>query len=363
MPVPSIRVQCAIAGGGPAGMMLGLLLARAGVKVVVLEKHADFIRDFRGDTIHPSTLDCMAEIGLLDDLLKLPHYEAPRLYGQVGDFRLTMADFSHLATRCKFIALMPQWDFLNFLSARARAFAAFDLRMETAAIGLLHDGARVTGLRARSAAGDYDIAADLVVAADGRHSTMRTAAGLTAHDIGAPMDVLWFKLSRKTSDPPEIFGRFEPGEVFIQINRGDHWQCGYVIAKGGYAALQARGIEAFRARIVALSPGMTDRTDEIVDWKDTSVLSVAVDRPRRMAPRRPALHRRQCACHVAGWRRWHQSRDPGRSCRRQSPCRAIARGACNARRPRRRAGAPHVSPSALRRRFRSRSRTASSPRR
>ena len=271
-------VTCCITGGGPAGMMLGLLLARAGVPVLVLEKHADFLRDFRGDTIHPSTLELMHELGLLEEFLALPHQEVERLRGQVGDFTLTIADFSRVPTRCKFIAMMPQWDFLNFLARQAARYPAFQLQMRAEATELIDEGGRVTGLRAVTEAGPLEVRADLIVAADGRASVLREKAGLRVDDLGAPMDVLWFRLSRRPEDPQGTMGRFDLGRIFVQINRGEHWQCGYVIAKGSAEEIRRRGLDAFRASVVALMPFVADRIAEISDWADVKLLTVKVDR-------------------------------------------------------------------------------------
>ena len=224
----TITAQCAIAGGGPAGVMLGFLLARAGVKVVVLEKHADFFRDFRGDTIHPSTLEVMDELGLLDDFLELPHQKVEALSVEIGDRTLKVADFSRLPTAAKFIAMMPQWDFLDFLAARGKRYPNFDLRLGADVDELLTENGKVVGLKAATHAGDLEVRADLVVGADGRHSTVRSLARLEVDDIGAPMDVLWMRLSRKPEDGDATFGKVEPGRFFIMINRGDYWQCAYV---------------------------------------------------------------------------------------------------------------------------------------
>ena len=274
------EVQCCIAGGGPAGMMLGYLLARGGVDVVVLEKHADFLRDFRGDTIHPSTLEVMAELGLLDGLLSLPHQKVSRLSAMVGSTEITMADFTHLPTRCKFIAFMPQWDFLNFLAARAAEYPSFSLLMRAEAYDLVAESGRIRGLRATTAQGDLEVRADLVVAADGRHSDLRRAAGLSVEELGAPIDVLWFRISRAASDPEETMGRFLAGAVFVMIQRGDYWQCGLVIAKGGFDKVKAAGLEAFRARVRGLAPFLGDRVDELTDWEQVKLLTVRVDRLR-----------------------------------------------------------------------------------
>jgi 2-polyprenyl-6-methoxyphenol hydroxylase-like FAD-dependent oxidoreductase len=274
------EVQCCIAGGGPAGMMLGLLLARAGVRVLVLEKHADFLRDFRGDTIHPSTLEVIAELGLLEGLLSLPHQKVRKLSAMVGSTEITMADFTHLPTRCKFIAFMPQWDFLNFLAAHAARYPSFTLLMKTEAHDLIQEGGRIRGLRAKTTEGDLDVRADLVVAADGRHSDLRRAAGLSVEELGAPIDVLWFRMSRRATDPQETMGRFLAGAVFVMIQRGDYWQCGLVIAKGGFDRVQAAGLDAFRTRVRELAPFLGGRVNELADWEQVKLLTVRVDRLR-----------------------------------------------------------------------------------
>ena len=241
MPDSPIIAKCAIAGGGPAGMMLGFLLARAGVEVVVLEKHADFFRDFRGDTVHPSTLELMYELGLLDAFLKLPHQKVETLTGQVGAEHLAMVDFRHLPTHCKYIALMPQWDFLNFLAEHGKRYPTFDLRMNAEATDLIEEGGRVVGLRATTPDGPLDIRADLVVGCDGRHSTVRGKAGLQSEQYGSPMDVLWFRMSRKDNDSTDTFGHIEAGRMMIMLERGDYWQCAYVIPKGGIEKVKAEG--------------------------------------------------------------------------------------------------------------------------
>jgi 2-polyprenyl-6-methoxyphenol hydroxylase-like FAD-dependent oxidoreductase len=281
MPNTTIATKCCIAGGGPAGMMLGFLLARAGVNVAVLEKHADFFRDFRGDTIHPSTLELMAELGLLDEFLKLPHQKVDRLTALIGAERVRMIDLTHLPTRCKYIALMPQWDFLNFLAAQGKRYPTFDLRMSAEATDLIEEGGRVIGLRATTPDGELSIRADLVVGADGRHSTVREKAGFKSDDYGAPMDVLWFRLTHKESDDAETFGHFEAGAMMIMLNRGDYWQCAYVIPKGGIDRIKAAGLDAFRKRVLFMSPFLTDRVDELKSFDDIKLLSVAVDRLRQ----------------------------------------------------------------------------------
>jgi 2-polyprenyl-6-methoxyphenol hydroxylase-like FAD-dependent oxidoreductase len=282
-----LETRCAIAGGGPAGMMLGFLLARAGIDVTVLEKHADFFRDFRGDTIHPSTLELMAELGLLEKFLALPHQEVRELWAQIGPDRLPLADFSRIQTRCKFIALMPQWDFLNFLADEARAFPNFHLLMETEATGLIEEGGKVVGITATGPDGPLDIRAPLSVACDGRHSTLREAAHLEVEDFGAPMDVLWFRVSRQESDPADTFGHAEAGRLMVLLNRGDYWQCAYIIRKGSRETLENAGIEKFRADVAAISPFLAGRMEEIKGWDDVKLLTVKVDRLARW--HRPGL--------------------------------------------------------------------------
>ncbi len=273
-----MRTQCCIAGAGPAGMMLGFLLSRAGLDVVVLEKHADFFRDFRGDTIHPSTMDVMWELGLLEEFLKVPHNEERRLAAVIGDQTIPVADFSHVRAHCKFIMLMPQWDFLDFLAAHAKAYPGFHLMMNAEVQNLTFEGGRVSGVRARTPAGMLDVQADLVVAADGRASTCRQRAGLRPKDLGAPIDVLWFRLSRRDGDPPQTFGRITGGHIFISINRNTYWQCGLVIVKGAFQEIRARGLDAFRSTIATSAPYLADRSQEIASWDDVKLLTVTVNR-------------------------------------------------------------------------------------
>jgi 2-polyprenyl-6-methoxyphenol hydroxylase-like FAD-dependent oxidoreductase len=281
MEEPKKRYGCCVAGGGPAGMMLGFLLARAGVEVLVLEKHADFLRDFRGDTIHPSTLEVLFELGILKDFLALPHQEVLRFSAQVGEIQVPFADFTHLSTHCKFLAFMPQWDFLDFLAACGKRYPAFHHWMRAEAVGLIEEGGRVVGVEVVTPEGKRDVRADLVVGADGRHSTVRERAALPVREFGAPMDVLWFGISRTPSDPAASMGRLDPGRIFVLINRDRYWQCGYVIPKGTLESLRAAGIEAFRESVAQAAPWARDRVGEIRSWDDVKLLTVQVDRLTR----------------------------------------------------------------------------------
>ncbi|HWA38971.1 MAG TPA: FAD-dependent oxidoreductase [Burkholderiales bacterium] len=267
-------VQCCIAGGGPAGMMLGLLLARAGLRVMVLEKHRDFLRDFRGDTIHPSTLELLHELGLLEAFLALPHQKVAELKAQFGDTSLPVADFSGLPVRCPYIAMIPQWDFLDFLARAARRHPGFELRMECTAEDLLLEGERVVGVQT----GQGAIRAELVVGADGRHSVVRERAGLRVRELAAPIDVLWFRLSRRPGDSPDTMARFDSGSILVMLNRGDYWQCAFVIAKGSLEALRGRGLDAFRATIAGLLRVAGERMGEVASWDDVKLLTVQVNR-------------------------------------------------------------------------------------
>ena len=263
-------------------MLLGLLLARAGVDVTVLEKHGDFLRDFRGDTVHPSTLEVMHELGLLDALLARPHDRAYEIGVTVGEQRVAIADFRRLKTRCGFIAMMPQWEFLDFLRAHASTYPGFDLMMNTEATGLTQAGGRVTGVVARTPQGELRVEADLVVCADGRRSVLREAAGLSVRDLGAPIDVLWLRIGKRPGDPPGSAGILGAGRFVAMIDRGGYWQCAYVIHKGGIGAIQSRGLDAFRAEVSALVPLFAGRLEqELTSWDAVKLLSVSVDRLER----------------------------------------------------------------------------------
>ena len=276
-----LRTRCCIAGGGPAGMMLGFLLARTGVDVVVLEKHADFLRDFRGDTIHPSTLEIMHELGLLNEFLKRPHQEVRQLAGQIGGEIVAIADFTHLPTHCKFLGLMPQWDFLNFIAEQARRYPSFHLRMEAEVTQIVEEAGKVVGVTAKTPEGELEVLADLTVGADGRHSVVRERAGFSVVNLGAPMDVLWMRMSRHPTDPAQTFGRFDSGRILVFLNREDYWQTAYVIPKGKADELRQQGLPEFRQELVRLAPFLQDRVDELRDWDDIKLLTVAVDRLSR----------------------------------------------------------------------------------
>ena len=259
-------------------MMLGFLLARTGVSVLVLEKHADFLRDFRGDTIHPSTLEIMHELGLLEEFLKRPHQELRELGGQVGNKTFTLADFSHLPTHCKFVALMPQWDFLNFLVEQGSRYPTFQVEMQAEATELLEENGRIVGVQVKTPQGRREIRATLTIGADGRHSVIRARAGLPSINLGAPMDVMWMRLSRRPSDGQQTFGYVDRGKILVLLNRDDYWQAALVIPKGASEEVRRRGLPAFREEIAERVPFLGDRVEELRDWKDVSLLTVAVDR-------------------------------------------------------------------------------------
>lgn len=280
MAAPEIVTRCCVAGGGPAGMMLGFLLARAGVDVHVLEKHADFFRDFRGDTIHPSTLELVRELGLLGDFLKLPHQEARHLAARIGGRRVQVADFGHLPVHCGFIAFLPQWDFLDFLADRAARYPTFHLRMGAQVVDLIEEGDRVAGARATTPDGAVDVRAALVVGADGRRSTVRARAGLAVEESGAPMDVLWFRLPLPPGAPEETMGYFDRGQILVLIYRGKYYQCGFVIPKGSLGDLKRQGIEGFRDRVTAAAPLLRGAVSALETWDAVKLLTVRVDHLR-----------------------------------------------------------------------------------
>lgn len=277
----TVSTTCCVVGGGPAGIMLGYLLARQSVQVTVLEKHKDFFRDFRGDTVHPSTLELFYQLGLLDDFLALPHQKVRSVNGVFGDFRFTAASFKHVPTHCKFVALMPQWDFLNFLFSRAKESPYFDLRMQHEAIDLTRSGARITGVKVLTPSGSLTVEADLVVACDGRHSTMRTAAQLDVKEFGVPIDVLWFRISRRKSDPEDLFGNINYGRALILIDRADYFQGGLIIRKGSFSEIQSQGMESFHQTILKIAPYLGERVQELRDWDQIKLLTVQINRLKK----------------------------------------------------------------------------------
>jgi 2-polyprenyl-6-methoxyphenol hydroxylase-like FAD-dependent oxidoreductase len=276
----TLHARCVVTGGGPAGMMLGFLLARAGVQVAVLEKHADFNRDFRGDTIHPSTLELMQELGLLDEFLQQPHQEVRELRGVINGHTVPIADFSRLPTRCKFIAFMPQWDFLNFLSNHAKRFPSFQLHMQTEVTDLLIENRRVVGVRAKTPRGELEARADLVIGADGRHSTVRDRAGFEVREFGVPIDVLWMRISKRADDPEQTLGFFQRGKLLVLLDRSDYWQCGVVIPKGDFEQIKGRGLPAFHEEIVSIVAFLRERVAELDDWSKIKLLTVQINRLR-----------------------------------------------------------------------------------
>jgi len=282
-----VATTCCVVGGGPAGMMLGYLLARGGVRVTVLEKHRDFFRDFRGDTVHPSTLELFYELGLLEEFLKVPHQRVETLGGVFGDFTFQVADLRHVPAHCKFVALMPQWDFLDFLSNEAKKFRHFDLRMEHEATGITSDDGRITGIEARTPGGTVEIQAGLVVGCDGRHSTVRKAAQLAVMEFGVPIDVLWFRISRRADDPQELFGNVNYGRALVLINRADYFQAGLIIQKGSFDEMKSAGLEAFRETIGRIAPYLGDRVQELQTWDQIKLLTVQINRLRKW--HRPGL--------------------------------------------------------------------------
>ena len=281
MATEELSARCCVVGGGPCGLMLGFLLARAGIDVIVLEKHGDFLRDFRGDTIHPSTMEVMFELGLLDEFLKLPHQREDIIVERFGTRKYALADFRFLPTRAKYLALMPQWHFLNFLAEQGRNYPSFQLRMSTEAVELLEEQGRVTGVRANGPDGKIEIRTDLTVGCDGRHSTVRACSGLAVEDLGAPMDALWFWLPKHADDPMKTTSSLEAGRSMVLMDRGDYWQCAFMILKGSIDETRRAGLPALRAEIAALFPPFADRVDTLADWEQIKLLNVTVNRLKR----------------------------------------------------------------------------------
>jgi 2-polyprenyl-6-methoxyphenol hydroxylase-like FAD-dependent oxidoreductase len=283
----SIQTTCCVVGGGPAGMVLGFLLARAGVKVVVVEKHADFFRDFRGDTIHPSTMQLMRELGLLEEFLRVPHQKLPRLKLLVEGREIDGPDFSHLPVACPFIALMPQWDFLNFIAAHAKKFPTFQLKMKTEVTDLIFENQKVVGVRAKTDEGEIEIRADFIFGTDGRHSTVRERAGLQVQDFGVPIDVLWFRLPKPVNVPEFLLGRIRNGQLMVTLDRDTYFQIAFVIPKGGFEKIKSDGLENFRKTISTIAPEFGEVVHELDDWNKIKLLTVQINRLRQW--HRPGL--------------------------------------------------------------------------
>jgi 2-polyprenyl-6-methoxyphenol hydroxylase-like FAD-dependent oxidoreductase len=262
-------------------MMLGYLLGRAGVETLVLEKHADFFRDFRGDTVHPSTLQVIDELGLIDGFLKLPHQQLQKMEGKFGETTLRIADLGRLRVKYPFVAFMPQWDFLNFLREAGQRFASLKVMMNAEATDLIREGDRIAGVKVKTPEGMIDIRADLTIACDGRHSIVRERAGLAVEEIGAPMDVLWFRAGRRPDETENLFARVEPGKMMVTFDRGDYWQCAYVIAKGQFDAVKARGLQPLKDDVARMAPILKSGLADVKGWDDVKLLTVAINRLKR----------------------------------------------------------------------------------
>jgi 2-polyprenyl-6-methoxyphenol hydroxylase-like FAD-dependent oxidoreductase len=279
--VPRLRTTCLVVGGGPAGMMLAYLLARSGVRTLLVEKHGDFFRDFRGDTVHPSTTELMYELGVLEEFLRqVAHQKVEQLSIGFKGQTFDLVDFRHLPTACKYVVFMPQWDFLNFLADKAKRYPCFRLGMNTEVTGLLWEGDRVTGVTAQTGGGLLEIRADVTVACDGRWSVIRERSGLPVKEFPMPIDVLWFRLPRADS-APETLGYLGGGQIIIAINRGEYWQCGSIIDKGAFERVRAEGLPAFRSRVASAAPFLATSLDSLTDWDQVKLLSVRANRLRQ----------------------------------------------------------------------------------
>jgi len=291
MSIPStpatITTRCCVVGGGPAGMMLGYLLARAGIEVTVLEKHGDFFRDFRGDTIHPSTMELMHELELLEDFLKQPHQKVEKLELDFEGTTVIGPDFTHLPVRCRYIAFMPQWDFLNFLAGHAKRLPAFHLKMKAEVTGLIEENGRVAGVVAKTDEGELNVRADFVFAADGRSSTVRKLAGMEVEDFGVPIDVLWFRLTKPKNETTHFLGRVRNGNAMVTIDRGDYYQAGSIIPKGAFEQIKKDGLAAFQERIATIVPSVRETVKKLDSWDKVKLLTVQINRLHRW--HRPGL--------------------------------------------------------------------------
>jgi 2-polyprenyl-6-methoxyphenol hydroxylase-like FAD-dependent oxidoreductase len=304
----AIHTRCCIAGGGPAGLMLALLLARMGVDVVVLEKHADFLRDFRGDTVHPSTLELMHELHILDAFLKLPHQEIRELSGQIGNETVPIADFTHLPTHCQFVALMPQWDFLDFIKERASRYSGFHLITQAEVIDLVEENGSIAGVRAKTQSGPLEVRAPLTIGADGRHSIVRQRAGLKVIDLGAPMDVLWMRISRRPTDRGQTFGHIVAGKMLVLLNRENYWQCAFVIPKGKGEEVRQK-TPTRRRRQAEANPLNCFRTSEYGGYRTAVPLRLLESPPMMEIPDEAGLCTSLLSWHRSPRRSWSLGQD------------------------------------------------------
>lgn len=281
LPSRQLRTTVCVAGGGPAGMMAGLLFARSGIDVIVLEKHADFFRDFRGDTVHPSTLEILEDLGLIEKFFARPHQKLKRMVTRFGGEKLIIGDFTRLRTPYPYIALIPQWDFLDLLAKEAKTYPSFQLIMQAKVVDLIEENGRICGVRAVTSNGELDIRSELVIGADGRHSVVRELARLEGDEIGSPIDVLWMRISRESTDPNQLYAVFDRGEALVMIDRDEYFQCGFLIEKGSLERIKEKGLESFRQRILDLAPFLENRVEELKSWDDIKLLTVKINRLRK----------------------------------------------------------------------------------